>query len=268
MARAYRGQARLRPGVAAADLHFDNFGYADWAIESFAVFKRLKEAGSLPAGVRFQVCIPTTLVLLMARILPADRDKIGPAYEAAIFREIERMAAAIPHEELAVQWDCTEPPRYEDAGEEEREEILRRMTEFSRHVPDGVELGYHLCYGDWEHRHPRDPVDSGAMVDMANGLAQRVERPIDWLHVPVPRDRSDDAYFAPLRDLKLQPATKLFLGLVHYTDGVSGTRKRMQTADRFVGDYGVATECGLGRRVNQDILELLRIHQRVADLPA
>jgi hypothetical protein len=268
MARAYRGQARLRPGVSAADVHFDNFGYADWAIESFAVFKRLKQAGAIPARVRFQVCIPTTHVLLQARILASDRDKIGPAYEAAIFREVERMASVIPVEELAVQWDCTEPPRYEDAGAEERSTILERMTEFSRHVPVGVELGYHLCYGDWEHRHPRDPVDAGAMVAMANALAERVQRPIDWLHVPVPRDRSDDAYFAPLRDLRLQPATKLFLGLVHYTDGVEGTRKRMQAADRFVSDYGIATECGLGRRVNQDIPELLRIHQQAADLPA
>jgi hypothetical protein len=268
MAGAYRGQVRLRPGVSAADLLFDNFGYADWSIESYTVFRRLKEAGSLPAGVRFQVSIPTTQVLLMARIFPADRDKIGPAYEAAIFREVERMAASIPREELAIQWDCTEPPQYEDAGPPEREAILARMTEFSRHVPQGVELGYHLCYGDWEHRHPRDPVDTGAMVDMANALTERVQRPIDWLHIPVPRDRVDDAYFAPLRELKLQPSTKLFLGLVHYTDGVEGARKRMQAADRYVSDYGIATECGLGRRVNQDILELLRIHRRVADLPA
>jgi hypothetical protein len=42
----------------------------------------------------------------------------------------------------------------------------------------------------------------------------------------------------------------------------------MQAAGRFVSDYGIATECGLARRVNQDILELLRIHRRVADLPA
>jgi hypothetical protein len=265
MAKAYRGQARLRPGVSAADLRFDNFGYADWAIESYAVFKRLTEAGALPDGIRFQVSIPTTQVLLMARIFPADRDKIGPAYKAAIYREAERMAAAIPAEELAIQWDCTEPPRYEDAGAEERDQIIGRMTEFSRHVPEGVELGYHLCYGDWEHKHPRDPVNAGAMVEMANALAQRVQRPIDWLHMPVPRDRADDAYFAPLADLKLQPRTKLFLGLVHYTDGVEGTRKRMQAADRFVTDYGIATECGLGRRVGQDILELLRIHQHVAD---
>ena len=40
--------------------------------------------------------------------------------------------------------------------------------------------------------------------------------------MPVPRDRSDDAYFAPLTRLKLKPGTQLCLGLVHYTDGDRG----------------------------------------------
>jgi hypothetical protein len=40
--------------------------------------------------------------------------------------------------------------------------------------------------------------------------------------MPVPRDRSDDAYFASLDQLKLAPESRLYLGLVHYTDGVEG----------------------------------------------
>ena len=40
------------------------------------------------------------------------------------------------------------------------------------------------------------------------------------------RDRSDDQYFAPLAELALKPEPQLFLGLVHYTDGLEGTRKR------------------------------------------
>ena len=265
MAGSYRGQARLRPGVSASDLRFDSFGYADWANESYAIFTRLKQAGVIPQAARFQVSIPTTQVVLQSRIHRDDLGKIGPAYEAAIFREVERVAETIPHDDLAVQWDCTEPVRYEVAEEKERRQILARMIEFSRHVPEGVELGYHLCYGDWEHRHMREPEDTGVMVEMANALADGVARPIDWLHMPVPRSRSDDAYFAPLTDLRLQAGTKLFLGLVHYTDGVEGTRHRMQTADRFVSDYGIATECGMGRRGDQDIVQLLRIHREAAD---
>lgn len=50
----------------------------------------------------------------------------------------------------------------------------------------------------------------------------------------VPRDRADDAYFSPLEGLRLQPGTVLSLGLIHYADGVEGTRRRMAAADRFV----------------------------------
>jgi hypothetical protein len=53
------------------------------------------------------------------------------------------------------------------------------------------------------------------------------------------------------------------LGLVHHTDGVAGTRARMATADKFVSEYDVATECGFGRRDPATIPDLLRIHREV-----
>jgi hypothetical protein len=86
------------------------------------------------------------------------------------------------------------------------------------------------------------------------------------MHMPVPRDRSDDAYFAPLSNLKLKPETRLYLGLVHHTDGVAGTKKRIDTASKYAGDYGIATECGWGRRPPETMAELIEIHKQVADL--
>jgi hypothetical protein len=73
----------------------------------------------------------------------------------------------------------------------------------------------------------------------------------------VPRDRTDDAYFAPLKQLQLHPETRLFLGLVHLTDGWEGARRRTAAASRFMPDYGVSTECGLGRRPAETIVPLL-----------
>jgi hypothetical protein len=94
-----------------------------------------------------------------------------------------------------------------------------------------------------------------------------VTRTTDWIHVPVPRARSDDAYFAPLRQLKLRPETRLYLGLVHYTDGVEGARKRLAAAEKIVSGVGIATEGGLGRRPReQDIRQLLRLHAQTAEL--
>jgi hypothetical protein len=85
------------------------------------------------------------------------------------------------------------------------------------------------------------------MVEMANLIARHVTRPIDWLHMPVPIDRSDDAFFAPLRDLRLGTATELYLGLVHALDGAEGAARRIAAASRFVGQFGIASECGISR---------------------
>jgi hypothetical protein len=60
--------------------------------------------------------------------------------------------------------------------------------------------------------------------------------------------------------------TELCLGLVHYTDGVEGTKRRLEVAKRLVSRFSIATECGFGRRDPGTIPELLRIHAAVADL--
>jgi hypothetical protein len=56
----------------------------------------------------------------------------------------------------------------------------------------------------------------------------------------------------------------LCLGLVHQTDGVAGTMKRMAAAEKVVSEFSIATECGFGRRRPDTIAELLRIHAEVA----
>src|ERR1051326_7203268 len=50
--------------------------------------------------------------------------------------------------------------------------------------------------------------------------------------MPMPRNWTDDAYFAPLRHLQLHPEKELYLGLVHFTDGVEGTRRRIKRSRR------------------------------------
>lgn len=117
-------------------------------------------------------------------------------------------------------------------------------------VPAGVELGFHLCYGDLDGRHFVEPTDATKMVEMAHLIARHVPRAIAWMHMPVPIERSDDAFFAPLRELRLGPETELYLGLVHARDGVEGTRTRIAAASRVVERFGIASECGISRGRN------------------
>ena len=91
-----------------------------------------------------------------------------------------------------------------------------------------------------------------------------VRRRVDFVHMPVPRNRNDEAYFAPLAGLSIGE-TKLFLGLVHHTDGIQGTLQRLETAQKYASGFGLATECGFGRRSPETIPELMRIHREAAE---
>jgi hypothetical protein len=153
-----------------------------------------------------------------------------------------------------------EPNAYGKDRDEMLAAFSRILTDLAERVPPEIELMFHFCYGDSNHKHVVEPRDMGDMVDMANRLTADIKRPIALVHMPVPRDRSDDAYFAPLARLRLRSETQLCLGLVHYTDGIEGTRRRLATAERHARDFSIATECGFGRRDPKTIPQLLRIH--------
>jgi hypothetical protein len=67
-----------------------------------------------------------------------------------------------------------------------------------------------------------------------------------------------------LKKPKLKSGTELYLGLIHLTDGIEGAKRRATAAKRFVSDFGVATECGFGRRPPETIPDLIRLHRLVA----
>jgi hypothetical protein len=146
--------------------------------------------------------------------------------------------------------------------------LIETIARLSDHIPAGAELGWHFCYGDAGHKHFVEPRDTGLMVTIANKLTAATRREAQWLHLPVPQDRSDQAYFRPLAGLNLNPTTELYLGLIHLTDGVAGARHRIAAADTAVSRYGVATECGFGRRPPDTIQSLLNLHRAVATLPS
>jgi hypothetical protein len=146
--------------------------------------------------------------------------------------------------------------------------LLDQLGRMAAMVPGRVEFGFHLCYGsapspaDGIARHFVQPEDAANLVMVTRGIVDRVQRPIGFLHLPVPVDRDDDGYFEPLRDLRLHAGTRLYLGLLH-EDGLEGTQRRVDTAARHVTGFGVATECGMGTTPRSAIPELLRLHRDV-----
>ncbi len=256
---------RLRDGERAEDIVLDNLGFADAAISSFATFARLKRDGVIPGHVRFQVSLPTPLAPVSAFIDPEHQALVEPIYETQVLRELDAIFAAVPHDQLALQWDTRlefaileglSPAWFQGT----RSGVLERLLRVSRGVPADVELGFHLCYGDDYHGHFTVPDDTRKLVEVANALATALYRPLNWIHLPVPAQCEDD-YFAPLRELRLDPATELYLGVLHLHDGKVGARRRIASASRYVQSFGVATDCGWGRGGSAAVDELLELHR-------
>lgn len=260
------------------NVRFGELGYAREARASYIEFCEARDRGEIPAGCRFQVCLPTPLAIIYSFVSPGSLPVVEKAYEAAMLAEVERMGKFIPHEDLAIQWDVCHEMIFWDGQIMNRKEnpwhkpfddleagIVERLKRISAAVPNDIELGYHLCYGDLDHKHFVEPQDATKMTELANAISKAVTRPIAFIHMPVPRGRTDDAFFAPLAKLALHPETELYLGLVHHSDGVAGTERRIAAAQKFVPEFGVATECGMGRRAGETIRELLKIHAAVSD---
>jgi hypothetical protein len=83
--------------------------------------------------------------------------------------------------------------------------------------------------------------------------------------MPVPRDWIDAAYYEPLNNLWPDRSAELYLGLVHLSGGLAATRQRIDLAERFAADFGIATECGFGRRSPDTIPGLLDLHRQAAE---
>jgi hypothetical protein len=266
---------RLRPGLRPQDVVFGNLGYADVALASYDTFRRQRDAGTIAPGTRFQVDLAPAHSVLWLFVVEREQAPIDPVYNAALLRELDRILASIPHEDLAIQFDIASavfarlergaPSPYGRTNAEMIGRFSSIIAGLADRVPPAVTLLLHFCYGDANHKHSVEPTDTSNMVDMANALRGKLARRIDLLHMPVPRDRFDDSYFAPLRRLALAPETELCLGLVHYTDGIAGTRRRIDVARNHVRDFAVGTECGFGRRDPTTIPDLLRIHVAASD---
>ncbi len=264
-----RKKFRLRPGVRSQDICFPPLGYGEAALASYEIFARMRSAGGIAPHLRFLACLPTPLAPVSAFVFPESSIEVERHYERRLMTELDQVAAAIPNERLAIQWDVAyELAIFEGvmrcAFADPEAEILDRLVRIADRVPPAIELGCHFCYGDAGHRHFKEPQDAGRLVQLANQVSARIGRPLNWIHFPVPRQRFDDDYYLPLAALVLRPETELYLGLVHFTDGVEGTSRRIETASRHIQNFGLATECGLGRRPPDTIAPLLDIHAALA----
>ena len=108
-----QGTARNSPASRQARRHPDpdtfKTGYAEMAFASWSLFDRLGKEGVIPEGVKLQVSLPTPIAPTYNNMLPSDRSVLLPALTERLMGEVDKIAAAIPNDRVALQWDvCQE----------------------------------------------------------------------------------------------------------------------------------------------------------------
>jgi len=270
-------QLQLADGVDPAEMTWPNLGYADAYLASYQTFTALREQGVIPAGVRFQVEYPTPMASIGAYIVAAQQATLLPSYEQAMFADLDRVLAAVPPDDVAVQWDvAVEFGVLEEAfgpgGAHAFDLIVAALARCVDHVPAEVPAGLHLCYGDYGHTHFKQPESLALQVRVLNAVAAAASRPVSFVSFTVPQYQRDDAYFAPLAELA-DHGIELNFALVpyHAAEQAAGTTDdQVRLIDAALAsspgggrDWGVCTECGMGRVDRADVPALLDLHREI-----
>jgi hypothetical protein len=271
-------QLRLADGASGDAVKWPDLGYADAYGKSFQVFDALQADGTIPSGVRFQMQYPTPLASIAGTIVPEDLPSVAASYEAALFADLDRVLAALPHDRCAVQWDVAVEfglleGGFDPSAPASLEEITPGLTRCVDHVPADVPVGLHLCYGDYGHQHFKQPESLAMQVAVVNAVVAGAGRPVDFVSFTVPQARDEEAYFAPLRDLRAGAETELYFALVPYqpADQPQGTTaEQVRVIEAVLADspggardWGICTECGMGRVADGDVPKLLDLHREI-----
>ena len=265
---------RVRPG---RKIRFADLKYGSFATESYQVFRGLRDEGVVPPGVRFQMSLPSPHSSIDGCFEDPDQwPDLYVAYIEGIRGEIRKALETIPAEELVIQWDVALEFLDLFMGEKRWLRFWPKLTpeeKFQRHaeqldelwqgIPDETLLGVHWCFGTWGGWPMAALPDLELCVRMSNEAKRRFRRRLDYVHMPVVRE-PDEAFFAPLDRLDIGD-TKVFLGMVHHTDGIEDFRRRRDLARKHLSSFGIGSVCGYGRLNPKQLHDVLRIHAEDAD---
>jgi methionine synthase II (cobalamin-independent) len=231
--------------------------------------------------VRFQVQYPTPLASIAGTIVPDDQEAVAASYERALFADLDALLHRLPHDRCAVQWDvAVEFGLLEGAmgpgSAVPIDQITPALVRCVDQVPADVPVGLHLCYGDYGHQHFKQPDSVQLQVDLVNAVVAAAHRPVNWASFTVPQARRDADYFAPLHDLAAGPETELYFALVPYhpddqPDGTTTDQLRhidaaLRLSSAGPREWGICTECGMGRVERSEVPKLLDLHSEILGL--
>jgi hypothetical protein len=242
------------------------------------IFTALRGHGAIPADARFQVQYPTPLAAIGIFVVPGQQQMLLGSYERAVFADVDRLLAVIPHAEAAVQWDVAVEfavleESFAPGGSQAFDPIVAGLVRCVDQVAAAVPAGLHLCYGDYGHRHFSQPESLALQIRVLNAVIAAAGRAVNFVSFTVPQNRYDQGYFAPLRELKADPGTELNFSLVPYhpaKQAVHATGDQIRHIDAALAAtpggsraWGICTECGMGRVRREETARLLDLHREI-----
>ena len=130
-----------------------------------------------------------------------------------------------------------------------------------------------MCYGDYGHQHFKQPDSLALQVRVLNAVTAAAGRTVSFVSFTVPQYQREEGYFAPLAELAADPGTELNFALVPYhpagqAPGTTGDQARLIDAALTASpggrrDWGICTECGMGRAGRDEIPGLLNLHRQI-----
>ena len=167
-------------------------GFACDAINSYFVFKTLRDQGLLPPEVRFQVSIPlvNSVIRKSTFTVEGDLERIRPGYEEALKAEMQNIISNIPNQDLAIQFDCSHEITDVNGGipgeaiEGSIERNIGQIQRLSSIIPQSVSLGLHLCFGTFGGWPRFAPTTLAPTVSFANAAIHAAGRRMDWVNIP------------------------------------------------------------------------------------
>jgi hypothetical protein len=138
-----------------------------------------------------------------------------------MFADLGRLLAAIPHSEVAVQWDVAVEfgvleEVFAPGGAQAFDAITVGLARCVDQVPAEIPVGLHLCYGDYGHQHFKQPQSLALQVRVLDAVIAAAGRAVSSVSFTVPQYQREESYFAPLAGLAADPDTELNFALVPY----------------------------------------------------
>jgi hypothetical protein len=179
----------------------------------------------------------------------------------AMRRDVIKIMQEIPPQDVAVQFDIASdfikmelqknPSRLETMRadfhppkEDAMERYTAQYTDLIGLVDRMAEVGLHICCGNINNKAIFVPKDMAVMVKLANTIAGRISRPLNWVHFGILPEWTEETCYAPLKDL--QQGTDVYLGVV-YPEDKEGAQNRVNFARKYLPEFGLAPPCGLAR---------------------